>query len=575
MSFNLGPFALSCDGELLVERGPSSPNSLLVAQRVGTGEGGAALTGARAGEGGWAASGASAGLAGGRAGAEGQGAPEGGRLLRLSLAGVSRPPERVFAFIACDGAADGLLSLGGAVRLLQVGVLGTMALYGATLYAFKRTEPYLLRFAVYAALLSVWALLIYNQSALFPLSSALFSSVRTLLVTVTLLLATGIAYNLLGLLPPRWLTSLLLPRRAAVLGLALGLVSLLTGGAYDAWVQLPAVLAAVAGAAAAVLDRRAADVALLATFALTALLRANGSLLSFMLLPQSFVYSFILTAPVFDIPFAVAAMLETNRRFARKYAEAEELGASLDAQVKERTQRLSEVLDQKRAFTLNVFHDLRSPLFVASRCLDLACERPERAQECLPVARERVRFMRGLTDDLFLMAKLEDDKVIFSFDHVDLARLLGDCARACRVRAEAKGSGVELDCAECPPVEGDEGYLKRAFENILANAVDATEPGTPVEVGLRRSGGSAVVTVRDHGPGVPPEERESIFKRYYASAKAYGSPAGAPPTGSTGLGLSIAAEVVARHGGAIEAGEAPGGGALFTVSLPLADGGAA
>ena len=112
-----------------------------------------------------------------------------------------------------------------------------------------------------------------------------------------------------------------------------------------------------------------------------------------------------------------------------------------------------------------------------------------------------------------------------------------------------------------PPVRGDAAQLHQVALNLLTNALQAVDEGEPVVVALRQEGARAVLEVRDGGPGVDPAIRDRIFEPFFTAGKAEG----------TGLGLFVSYGIVERHGGTLEVGSAPEGGARFTVRLPLAD----
>jgi two-component system sensor histidine kinase ChvG len=123
-------------------------------------------------------------------------------------------------------------------------------------------------------------------------------------------------------------------------------------------------------------------------------------------------------------------------------------------------------------------------------------------------------------------------------------------------------------------VAGREGPLSQVFRNIIDNARSFSPPGGEVRVGLSRERGSAVVSVDDDGPGMPPENLETVFERFYTSR-----PRGAAFGGNSGLGLSIARQIVAAHGGTIRAENRKGpdgavAGARFVVTLPTTGGSA-
>jgi two-component system OmpR family sensor kinase len=113
-------------------------------------------------------------------------------------------------------------------------------------------------------------------------------------------------------------------------------------------------------------------------------------------------------------------------------------------------------------------------------------------------------------------------------------------------------------------VDGDPGRLRQVLDNLLGNALTHTPEGTVVELRVARDGDRAQVDVRDHGPGLPPGDPAALFERFWrAEGGRERGKAGA------GLGLAIVAGIVEAHHGEVSAANAPGGGARFSVALPL------
>ena len=127
--------------------------------------------------------------------------------------------------------------------------------------------------------------------------------------------------------------------------------------------------------------------------------------------------------------------------------------------------------------------------------------------------------------------------------------------------AEEKRIAVALDQPAAVEARVDTVRLGQAVNNLLDNALKYTPAGGGVVLALRQGPGHAILTVTDNGPGIPPAEREAVFRRLYrgdASRSQRG----------LGLGLSVVKAIVEAHGGTVSAGDAPGGGASFTVRLP-------
>jgi two-component system OmpR family sensor kinase len=125
---------------------------------------------------------------------------------------------------------------------------------------------------------------------------------------------------------------------------------------------------------------------------------------------------------------------------------------------------------------------------------------------------------------------------------------------------------VEVDVDGEALVLGDADGLRQVLANLVRNAVVHTPAGTPVELSTRKSGNRVELVVRDHGPGLPTDRPPELFERFWRSEGSRGRERG--PAGA-GLGLAIVAGIVAAHGGEVRAENVDGGGAAFTVSLPL------
>jgi two-component system OmpR family sensor kinase len=121
---------------------------------------------------------------------------------------------------------------------------------------------------------------------------------------------------------------------------------------------------------------------------------------------------------------------------------------------------------------------------------------------------------------------------------------------------------VTLEAPEPVVVPGDEAHLRQALANLTTNALRHTPPRTPIEVGCRFEGSMALLSVRDHGPGLDEASKGRVFDRFWQGDRARVGK-------GTGLGLSIVAAVAAEHGGAASADNAPDGGAVFTLRLPV------
>jgi two-component system OmpR family sensor kinase len=216
-----------------------------------------------------------------------------------------------------------------------------------------------------------------------------------------------------------------------------------------------------------------------------------------------------------------------------------------------------------RQFLADASHELRTPLTSIQGFAELFRVGGDNARVDLPTILRRIEDesarMRVLVEDLLLLARL-DQTVPVETATVDLAVLASDaCSDAVAV---APDRPVTLDAPEPVVIAGVEAHLRQAIGNLVTNAVKHTPPGTPIEVTARIAGGVAVVTIRDHGPGLAPDDLPHVFDRFWQADRARVG------TGA-GLGLAIVASIAHEHQGQALADNADGGGAVFTLRLPI------
>jgi two-component system OmpR family sensor kinase len=250
-----------------------------------------------------------------------------------------------------------------------------------------------------------------------------------------------------------------------------------------------------------------------------------------------------------------------------------------------RAQEASEA--RTRRFAADASHELRTPLVSIRGFAELYRQGAVPGDEVPRTMRrieDEAKRMGSLVEDLLLLARLDEQRPGRK-DPVDLAVLAGDAVHDARgLDADRLVSFVGLDGVGPTPavVIGDEDRLRQVVANLVANAIRHTPAGTPVEVAVGRTtatdgtdgnggnGGNggggvrAVLEVRDHGPGLTPEQSEKVFERFYRLDSSRRRDTG----GGSGLGLSIVSAVVAAHAGTVTVVPTPGGGATFRVSLP-------
>ncbi|MBR7824953.1 HAMP domain-containing histidine kinase [Actinospica sp. MGRD01-02] len=238
-------------------------------------------------------------------------------------------------------------------------------------------------------------------------------------------------------------------------------------------------------------------------------------------------------------------------------------------------QRASE--NRLRRFIADASHELRTPLASIRGYSELfrrgASSRPEDLALAMRRIESEASRMGVLVDELLLLARLDSgrplDRAI-----VDLGALVHDAARDSQAAdprwpIETAVDGAENADGYHSPVRvlGDADRLRQVLANLLSNVRAHTPPGTSATISARRENDEVVLEVADEGPGLTERQQRLVFERFYRADSSRGRGDG---TGGSGLGLSIVSSVAQAHGGTASVRSRPGGGAVFTVRLPLA-----
>jgi signal transduction histidine kinase len=243
------------------------------------------------------------------------------------------------------------------------------------------------------------------------------------------------------------------------------------------------------------------------------------------------------------------------------------LGVSFD-RMAERIESL--VHGQQRLFG-DVSHELRSPLARLSVAEGLLrqCPPEERAEYLDRIALE-VEHLDQLIGQLLTLARIDSGADSSRKERVELSSLIQEVAVDGNFEAQAKSCAVKVDSMDVCTTTGAREQLRRAIENVVRNAIRYTQPGTDVEITIRKQCAPvlsrAVIQVRDHGPGVSGEHLEKIFLPFYRISTINGE-----PTGGAGLGLAITDRIVRTYGGSVSATNAPGGGLIVNLELSLTE----
>ncbi len=219
----------------------------------------------------------------------------------------------------------------------------------------------------------------------------------------------------------------------------------------------------------------------------------------------------------------------------------------------------------RREMTADLSHELRTPLAtIQSRIEALEDGVMPATPENLRVIGDEVERLGRLLGALRSLNELESEDFDVELGHVDLAEVAGDVLARMEPEAARRQVRLERDL-RAATVRGDRDRLLQVVVNLLDNALKFTPAGGAVGVAVATESTWAILSISDTGPGIEPVDLPFVFDRFYRSQTARS-------TQGVGLGLAIVKGLVEAHGGTVDAAGAAGGGAVFTVRLPLAPG---
>ena len=233
---------------------------------------------------------------------------------------------------------------------------------------------------------------------------------------------------------------------------------------------------------------------------------------------------------------------------------------------REEQRRLLEIASAREEFTSIVSHELRTPVAGLLGFLQTTVDHwdemsdAERRQ-AVGRAEQNADRLQQLTVDVLDSTGMESGQLHLHREPVDIARVVQDAAATARDLHPGRELAVHTDGAVVAEV--DTSRLRQVLANLVDNAVKSSPPGSPVELGVRGVDGQVEVSVRDHGTGIAPDDRERVFEKFVRGRPGV--------TRGSGLGLYLARQIVEAHGGRIWVAETDGPGASVVFTLPRAD----
>ena len=259
------------------------------------------------------------------------------------------------------------------------------------------------------------------------------------------------------------------------------------------------------------------------------------------------------------IPNEMGMLINSFNDMARKLYEGEKLQAEYE--------------ENRKTLIANISHDLKTPITTIEgyieAILDGTADTPEKQDQYLKTISRNTVYINNLINDLFLFSQLDLQKLDFHFETVPVVSFMNDLMEEYQFEFEEKKIRLqyELQLENDLPVHLDRKRFRQAFNNIINNAVKhGPETGLSIRVKLYGQEGLVYIDIQDNGPGIPEEKLTHIFDRFYRVDTER-----TKDIISTGLGLSIAKELVEAHGGEITVSSIEHEGTCFTIMLPVVE----
>jgi len=227
--------------------------------------------------------------------------------------------------------------------------------------------------------------------------------------------------------------------------------------------------------------------------------------------------------------------------------------------------RLDEV---RRDFVANISHELKTPIGAVgllAEALEAASDEPDQVRRFAKRLTKEADRLARITQEIIELSRLQAADALTKPEVVEIDRVVALAIDQNRVAAESSRVTIVSGGDAGAEVYGDEPLLAVALHNLIANAIQYSPKGSRVGVGVKNSDGIVEIAVTDQGIGIPDEELDRVFERFFRI-----DPARSRHTGGSGLGLSIVKHVVQNHGGDIRVWSQPGNGSTFTIRLPKA-----
>lgn len=285
------------------------------------------------------------------------------------------------------------------------------------------------------------------------------------------------------------------------------------------------------------------------------------SLLGFAFLKQAF-------SPVKRIVTDVKRITVNDLNLRIENLDSDDEIGELIATFNELISRLQRSFEQIKQFSLDVSHELKTPLTVLKGEIEVMLRQPREKHEYIETLKslyEEAGKLQNIINDLFLLSQLESPEFKLRFTKVDLNEIILDTFEKKHYLAAEKQQTIELENVEQLFIKGEKNLLESLVSNLLENAIKYTPEKGKIKIYLDSQDKKAILGIIDNGRGIEPKYRDKIFDRFFRIDQSRTS-----ETGGAGLGLAIAQRIAILHEAKIEIVNSDRNGSHFRVLFPLA-----
>ena len=220
----------------------------------------------------------------------------------------------------------------------------------------------------------------------------------------------------------------------------------------------------------------------------------------------------------------------------------------------------------RKDFVSNVSHELKTPLTSIAGFADILVHGDldsEKTKKFAAIIEKNSLQMKEVIDDLLTLASLEKDNIQIEMNLEELSPIVSEAIESIDYKKREKNISIETDIPDSLNIYCSKSLLRVALVNLLTNAISYSESNQSIKISAKETEKDFLISVRDHGVGIPKKDQLRIFERFYRVDKARSK-----SSGGTGLGLSIVNHIMSLHGGSVSCESREGVGSIFTLSIP-------